>query len=182
MKIEAYEVIFYHDSLYTENTNYSGGAFVEYLGNSEENDLIWNNVYSENGGEYTMTLSFITGEDRDINISVNDEYVTTITCNSNSWSNTATKQVTLNLLKGDNKIRLYNSTGWMPNIDYMQIVNNNPTGVISNSIKDSSADEYVNVYGINGVLIKQNVKRENATDNLENGQYIVGNKVVIVNK
>ena len=63
-----------------------------------------------------------------------------------------------------------------------RIVNNDPTGITSNSIKDSSADEYVNVYGINGVLIKQNVKREYATDNLENGQYIVGNKVVIVNK
>ena len=169
-------------AIYSENNNYSGGAFVEWLGNSEENDLIWKNVYSKDGGEYTMTLSFISGENRDVNISVNDEYITTISCNSNSWTNAATAEVTLNLLKGDNKIRLYNATSRMPDIDYMKIVNNDPTGITSNSIKDSSADEYVNVYGINGVLIKQNVKREYATDNLENGQYIVGNKVVIVNK
>ena len=167
-------------AIYSENDNYSGGAFVSWLGNSEENDLIWKNVYSEHGGEYTMTLSFITGENRDINISVNDEYITTLSCNSNSWTNAATKQITVNLLKGDNKIRLYNSSGWMPNIDYMQIVNNDPTGINNNTI-ENSLPEYVNVYGINGVLIKQNVKRENATDNLENGQYIVGNKLVIVN-
>ena len=92
-----------------------------------------------------------------------------------------TKQVTIKLNKGDNIIRLYNNQGWMPNIDYIRVVNNDPTGVEESNI-NKSLPEYVNVYSINGALIKQNVKRENATDNLANGQYIVGDKVVIVNR
>ncbi len=168
-------------AIYEEGSNYSGGAYVSWLGNSSENDIIWKNVYSEYGGEYTMTLAYVSGENRAIDISVNDEYVTSLSCNSGSWSNVDTKQVTIKLNKGDNIIRLYNNQEWMPNIDYIRVVNNDPTGVEESNI-NKSLSEYVNVYSINGALIKQNVKRENATDNLANGQYIVGDKVVIVNR
>lgn len=168
-------------AIYEEGSSYSGGAYVSWLGNSSENDIIWKNVYSEYGGEYTMTLAYFTGENRIVDISVNDEYVTSLSCNSGSWSNVGTKQVTIKLNKGDNIIRLYNNQGWMPNIDYIRVVNNDPTGIEESNI-NKSLPEYVNVYSINGALIKQNVKRENATDNLANGQYIVGDKVVIVNR
>lgn len=40
--------------------------------------------------------------------------------------------------------------------------------------------EFVNVYNTLGVLLRSNVSREIATENLPNGIYIVGNKKVLV--
>lgn len=46
--------------------------------------------------------------------------------------------------------------------------------------KESVADPYVNVYTINGYLIKQNVAKEDALNGLSKGIYIVGRKKVYV--
>ena len=57
--------------IYSESDECSGGAKAGWLGYSEKNDLQWRDVYSEDGGEYTMTLAFITGESRNVYVSVN---------------------------------------------------------------------------------------------------------------
>lgn len=124
--LSAYQELFNNQSaetgIYEELAVCSGGAKTGWLGKSEANDLQWRNVYSENGGEYTMTLAFITGESRNVKIQVNDEEVQTLSLNSGGWSTLATIEVDVTLKKGNNIIRLSNASAWMPDIDCMDIV------------------------------------------------------------
>ena len=106
-----------------EETNYcSGGAMASWLGRREDNDLQWRNVYSKTGGEYTLTLSFITGETRQIHLQVNGGAEQVLSVYSGGWNTVATKEVTVTLQEGENVVRLYNPSGWMPNIDCIELV------------------------------------------------------------
>ena len=99
----------------------SSGLKASWLGYSEQNDLQWRNVYSNEGGEYTLTVAYISGENRNIRIDVNGSHVKTINVNSGGWNNVATRSVTIQLQKGRNTIRLSNASAWMPDIDYIDI-------------------------------------------------------------
>lgn len=114
----------YKSAIYETNSNCSGGAYVGWLGSDPKNDLQWRNVFSDHGGDYTMTLYYITGDSRNITVDVNGEKVKTLSCNSGSWSTVASKTLTVTLQPGNNVIRLYNtsSSSWMPNIDRMTLV------------------------------------------------------------
>ena len=57
------------------------------------------------------------------------------------------------------------------------------TGDLETAIKDAIIDAQtgkVNVYSVDGILIKKNVKVSEATEGLAKGIYIVGNKKVAV--
>lgn len=116
--------------IYEEADYCSGGAKAGWLGKSAGNDLQWRNVFSEEGGEYTMTLTFISGADRNVTITVNGGDEQTFTLNSGGWSNPAQKEIKITLQKGNNVIRLYNASDWMPDIDRMTLE------------KDGSLDSY----------------------------------------
>lgn len=124
--LSAYQELYNNESaetaIYEEVSYCSGGALAGWLGRKAENDLQWRNVYSENGGEYTMTLTCLSGEQRDMYLQVNGGEAQRFTVNSGGWSKTATIEVDIVLKKGNNIIRLYNPTEWMPNIDCMEIV------------------------------------------------------------
>ncbi len=107
--------------IYEETDYCSGGAKAGWLGKSAQNDLQWRNVFSEEGGEYTMTLTFISGADRKVTITVNGEDKQTFTLNSGGWSKPAQKEIDITLEKGNNVIRLYNASDWMPDIDCMTL-------------------------------------------------------------
>ena len=59
----------YGTAIYAENSICSGGVAVGWLGGKAENDLQWRNVYSKDGGEYTLRVYFVTGEDRTMKLS-----------------------------------------------------------------------------------------------------------------
>ena len=99
----------------------SSGLKAGWLGQSEQNDLQWRDVYSQNGGEYELTIAYISGESRNICVDVNGQRVQTVRANSGGWSTVATKSITIQLQKGRNTIRLSNSAGWMPDIDYIEL-------------------------------------------------------------
>ena len=100
----------------------SSGMKAGWLGCSERNDLIWRDVYSAAGGDYTLTLAYISGADRSITVTVNGENVQTLTgCNSGGWSTVATKSLTVTLNAGRNTVRLSNAADWMPDIDYIEL-------------------------------------------------------------
>ena len=99
----------------------SAGLKAGWLGQSEQNDLQWRDVYSQNGGEYKLTIAYITAESRNICVDVNGQRVQTISANSGGWSTVATNSLTVQLQKGRNTIRLSNATGWMPDIDYIEL-------------------------------------------------------------
>ena len=99
----------------------SAGYKAGWLGQSEENDLQWRNVYSNDGGEYQLTIGYISGENRNITVSVNGEKAATISANSGGWQKVGTKTLTIQLQKGRNIIRLSNATNWLPDIDYIEL-------------------------------------------------------------
>jgi hypothetical protein len=107
----------------------AGGYKAGWLGQSEKNDLQWRNVYSDNGGEYTLTIGFICGENRNITVSVNGQRVKTINVNSGGWQKVATRTLTITLQQGQNTIRLSNASNWMPDIDYIELECENPTAI-----------------------------------------------------
>lgn len=112
-----------YSGIYEENEAMSGGAKAGWLGMLPDNDLIWRDVYSKNGGEYELTLAYISGADRNFILEVNGEAVKTINGNSGGWDVVGTTVTKVTLKPGDNTIRLYTtSNDWMPDFDYMQIV------------------------------------------------------------
>ena len=133
---------------YSENSICSGGAMVGYLGNSAENDLQWRNVYSKDGGKYTMNISFITGENRNFKIVVNDEEPIATTVNSGGWSTVGSRDYNIVLKKGNNVIRIYVDNGWMPDIDCMKLTLLEPLGV-----EDTPATEALDLRVENGGIV-----------------------------
>ncbi len=181
-------------AIYTEKAGASGGALVGWLGNRATNDLQWRNVYSETGGKYKMTLAFITGESRNLNISVNDGAPISTSLNGNSWSNIAKQEFEITLNKGNNTVRLYADAGWMADIDCMKLELIEPT-----SIQPTLTDESVKVEVLNNkVEVTTNAATEitivdmagkrvwNDTINgkraipLPTGTYLVNGKKIIV--
>jgi hypothetical protein len=107
--------------IYESSSNCSAGYKAGWLGCSEQNDLQWRNVYSMEGGDYTLEIAYISGENRNITISVNGKKVQTTSFNSGDWQKTAKKNVTIHLEKGNNIIRFSNASSWMPDIDYIHL-------------------------------------------------------------
>ena len=113
----------YGTAIYGEKSNCSGGVAVGWLGNRDSNDLQWRNVYSENGGEYTLRVYFVTGDNRTMKLSVNGGEAITFTGNSGGWSTVGSAEFDVVLEKGENVVRLFNESGYMGDIDKMELVN-----------------------------------------------------------
>lgn len=131
-------------AIYSEKAGASGGAIVGWLGNRASNDLQWRTVQSETGGLYKMTLSFITGENRNIKISVNGGEPISASLNGGSWSNIAQKEFEITLNNGNNTVRLYSDSGWMADIDCMTLQLLEPTGIQSATTADNLSVEVSN--------------------------------------
>lgn len=109
-------------AVYESNSAASGGMVAGWLGKKASNDLQWKHVYSDEGGEYKLTIKFVSGENRNMTVNLNGQDVKTFTsCNSGSWGAVGTKTLTVNLEPGDNVIRIYNKSAWMPSIDCMTV-------------------------------------------------------------
>ena len=153
----------YKSGVYEENNACSGKAYATWLGSDPQNDLQWRNVYSDQGGDYTMTIKYISGESRNIMVNVNGEDVKTLSCNSGNWNTVGSKSLTITLEPGENLIRLYgkSASAWMPNIDCMTLQPVGKSGRVVVDIKDvqsvspsavSSQDN--RYYTLNGQLVK----------------------------
>lgn len=129
----------------------SAGYKAGWLGYSEENDLQWRNVYSEEGGQYTLDIAYISGESRNITVSVNGIKLQTVSVNSGGWQTVAKKNITIQLEKGNNIIRLSNPTSWMPDIDYIHLT------PMASGIKETGSKSPFNnspMYDLQGRLIE----------------------------
>lgn len=108
-------------AVYTADENCSGGEKVGWLGKKAKNDLQWRDVYVAEEGDYDMTIHYISGEDRTIRVSVNGSHVANLSCNSGGWSTVDSVTTRIHLQQGDNTVRLYNASAWMPDIDLMTL-------------------------------------------------------------
>ena len=151
---------------YEASDNCSGGYKAGWLGSREQNDLLWNNVHSFEGGSYKLTIAFISGENRNIAVSVNGKKIQTVNVNSGGWDKVGKRTLDIELQKGDNTIRLSNATGWMPDIDYIELTNTTPTA-ITDIRRHPSGDDAV--YNLNG----QKTNHPHAK-----GIYAVGGKLI----
>ena len=179
---------------YTENNAASGGAMVGWLGNRASNDLQWRTVQSETGGLYKMTLSFITGESRNIKISVNGGEPISTSINGNSWSNIAQKDFEIELNKGNNTIRLYSDSGWMADIDCMKLQLLEPTGIqettdadnlkvdVSNStlVVSTTKPTKVAIVDLSGKQVWSGTLQGKKSLTLPAGTYLVNDKKFLV--
>lgn len=106
-------------AIYVFDNKFSGGHKVSWLGRKAQNDLIWRNVYSKKGGEYTMAICYTSTGICSFNIDVNGVNVKTVRIKTSD--NRAEAVVRICLKKGMNTIRLHNDTALMPDIDYMRL-------------------------------------------------------------
>lgn len=112
----------------TNDFNCSGQAKACWLGNGSDNYIEFRDVYASVGGNYPLTMSYLSGETRNATISVNG--VDTVLQNLNSGSFNSLIDITLDvkLKKGYNTIRISNTTGYLPDIDKIKFSNLNVSG------------------------------------------------------
>ena len=179
---------------YSEKAGASGGAIVGWLGNRASNDLQWHTVQSETGGLYKMTLSFITGENRNIKISVNGGDPISASLNGGSWSNIAQKEFEITLNKGNNTVRLYSDSGWMADIDCMTLQLLEPTGIQNATTADNLSVEVFNstitittakstkvaIVDMAGKQVWSGMVQGKKSVTLPAGSYLVNDKKVLV--
>lgn len=132
---------------YSEADNCSGGAKAGWLGKKAENDLQWKNVYSKYGGSYTMTIDYMSGENRYVTVQVNGRTIRRLQLNSGNWGTVKSATLNIELNPGNNVIRLFNTSDWMPDIDCMRLEFNVPAAI--DGVKSKKKNK--NIYSIDGV-------------------------------
>lgn len=156
-------------AIWQENNACHGGACVGWLGRNAGNDLQWRDVWSQTGGQYTLTLQYCTGENRDITVEVNGQQVYNGPLNSGGWSTWGAKAFTgVRLNKGANTVRIYNASGWMPDIDCLNVVCTLPDGIAAVAADRAAAP--AGVYSLDGKRLADDA------EGLPAGLYVVDGK------
>ena len=99
----------------------SGGNKVGYVGNNS-GTLQFNGINATSAGSTALTISYLSGEARSAQISVNGGAATTLNfASTGSWTTVGTLQTTVNLNAGGNTIKFSNSSGWAPDFDRIAV-------------------------------------------------------------
>ena len=101
-------------AIYEEDSRCSGGVKASWLGGRADNDLRWRDVYVQKAGRYALRLGCLTDEARTLHVDVNGKTIDSLTCFS-----TGEQTLFVILKKGHNEVRLWNTEGRMPDVDYM---------------------------------------------------------------
>lgn len=178
---------------YSEQSTASGNAKVSWLGNHPENWLEWRDVYCEEDGMFEMTLNYLSNENRSVYCSVNGGKPVRINCRPTTGNKPASADpIRIALRKGRNTVRLYNNTGWCPDIDNMILKRSEETAIaeidgaktVKQAFKyynsgqmtiDSDGEAKVSVWSANGVKLLTTTLRQgsNAIGTLPRGIYFV---------
>ncbi len=105
-----------------DKTNASGGKAAGYIGNGSSNWVRFNSVNVSSAGNYTIRIRYFSAEARTAYISVNGGGGVRVDFPAlANWDTVGTKDVTLSLSSGTNTLRLYNDTGYAPDIDKISV-------------------------------------------------------------
>ena len=104
----------------TADAKCSGRAKAAWLGNRADNYIEFHDVYANLAGNYTLTLTYISAGNQQTTLTVNGADMLLKELKSKPLT-PATTTVNLQLNKGNNIIRLSNASGWMPDIDKIQL-------------------------------------------------------------
>lgn len=96
---------------YASDEKASGGRVVRYAGGRRENSIIWDGVWSDQGGLYEMTIDYTPAANRGLEVIVNGE--STIGPLTDSTSAT----ISIKLRAGYNTVEMTSRTTWTPDID-----------------------------------------------------------------
>ena len=112
----------------------SGGKYVGYIGDAAANTLTFNDVDAPSAGTYMLVIAYAQDdtsgsgnynsniESRWSQISVNGGTATTeVFANTYGWTAFRTVAIPVTLAAGENTIEFSNSTGYVPNIDNIQV-------------------------------------------------------------
>lgn len=100
----------------------SGGYMMSHLGNNPNNWAEFREVYSKKGGDYRLTIYYLSGENRNMTCTINEGKEILLTdLNSGSWDKVASTSKTIRLKPGKNVIRLGNASAFAPDIDKIEV-------------------------------------------------------------
>jgi len=108
---------------YTPRATCSGGAMVSYLGNHPENFMEFRDVWSRNGGTYTLTIDYLSSGDSFVDITLNGDKTLRIKLPGDITTSDKimSESTTIQLIPGINTVRIANSSAWAPDIDCIHI-------------------------------------------------------------
>lgn len=99
----------------------SGKAKVVSIGNSADNYIEFRDIYATLAGDYTLTMYYLSGEDRNATVSVNGSDSQLTMLNSGDTKTVGKTSLPVKLQKGYNKVRISNASGLAPDIDRIEI-------------------------------------------------------------
>lgn len=107
--------------MYANQPGASMGMTVAYLGGRRENIIRWDRVYSDRGGDYDMTVTYMPDALRGLQVSVNGKTITVEGIKSEKATAPATVTVPVHLDKGYNVIEMGNPYAWAVDIDKFEL-------------------------------------------------------------
>ena len=108
-----------HQVLYAANQDASGGMVVSWLGGRKENTARWDDVYSAEGGDYEMTVSYVPAPRRRLEVAVNG--TATQLDELEQEGGMATVTIPVRLKPGFNTVEMGYPYGWTPDIDKFEL-------------------------------------------------------------
>lgn len=94
------------------------GTVVGYIGYGTENRLVYPEVILPSDGTYRLKITYVSGEDRRLEITVDDEAPVKLRCPSTgSWSKTGVVFITLSLKAGPHRLAFGAPRGYAPDLD-----------------------------------------------------------------
>lgn len=107
----------------------SGGMTVSCLGGHKENYAAWDNVFSQKGGQYKLTVAYVPAEtgkreiaDRRLELAVNGRLYVFDGLETDRSKGVQTVEQTVRLEPGYNEIRMGSRLTWCPDIDCFTLV------------------------------------------------------------
>jgi len=97
--------------------------------------------------------------------------VQTLSANSGSWDKVGRKTLNIQLQKGQNTIRLSNASGWMPDIDYIDVEYVVPAAIETPQADQPSTTSNTPAYDLRGVPVKD--QRQTHTIIIKNGKKVL---------
>ncbi len=104
---------------YAHNDKASGGMVVSWLGGRRENVARWNDVYSDKGGSYEMSITYVPATKRRLVVTVNS--VTTEIDGLQTDGDIATVSIPVTLQAGYNTIEMGSPLTWAVDIDKFEL-------------------------------------------------------------
>lgn len=177
----------------TIDASCSGRAKANWLGKRADNYIEFRDIYTKTTGSYQLTISYISGENRNATLSVNGKDTLITNLNSGGWATIGKRTFTIRLNQGYNTIRLSNAAGWLPDLDKIQLdLNKFDTSVTSIStvpswpikvypnpcnsflqIDSESPIKQADIYSISGCLLKQYGRSNISVSDLNAGTYLL---------